>query len=175
MADPKSGVALTFYTQLVDRTTGQFKAAPTIAAGDWKISNDASPALANLASLPSVDPVGSTWVLISLSATENTGPNVRVQGIDAAGAEWNDVGFCVRPTVVTIDQSLPELAQALPSVTPTFAEAMMLLYMALRNKVDVDKVALTKEIHDDAGTVIAKKTLSDDGTTYSEAEMVSGP
>ncbi len=73
---------------------------------------------------------------------------------------------------LTVD-TIAELAQAIPPATPTLTQAVMLLYMALRNKVDV--TSTLKEIHNDAGTVIAKKTLSDDGTTYSEAEMVSGP
>jgi len=45
--------------------------------------------------------------------------------------------------------------------------------MESRNKLDID--ATNKEVHNDAGVVIAKKALSDDGTTYSEAEMVAGP
>ena len=69
--------------------------------------------------------------------------------------------------------ALDELAQAAPSATPTQSAALMLLYMALRNKVDV--TATFKEVHNDIGTVITKKALSDDGTTYSEAEMQAGP
>lgn len=69
--------------------------------------------------------------------------------------------------------TISELAQAAPPATPTFEEAVMLLYMALRNKVDI--TSSYKEIHNDAGTVVAKKALTDDGTTYSEAEMESGP
>lgn len=69
--------------------------------------------------------------------------------------------------------TISELSQAAPTATPTFETAMMLLYMALRNKVDVD--ASYKEIHNDSGTVICKKALSDNGTTYSEAEMETGP
>jgi len=66
-----------------------------------------------------------------------------------------------------------ELAQGIPPATPRPGEALMLLYMALRN---LDQVTATeKRITNDAGTVIAKKALSDDGTTYAEAEMVSGP
>ena len=68
---------------------------------------------------------------------------------------------------------IAELSQAAPTATPTFETALMLIYMVLRNKLDVD--ATNKKVHNDAGTVIAKKVLSDDGTTYSEAEMVSGP
>ena len=74
--------------------------------------------------------------------------------------------------VVNTD-TIAELSQAIPSATPTMRTAVMLLYMAMRNKLDV--TATLKEIHNDAGTVITKKTLSDDTTTYSEAEMVAGP
>ncbi len=66
-----------------------------------------------------------------------------------------------------------ELAQGQPSATPTSEAALMLMFMALRNKIDVTSTTL--ELHNDAGTVIAKKALTDDGATYSEAKMVSGP
>lgn len=69
--------------------------------------------------------------------------------------------------------ALAELSQAVPPATPRPDQALMLLYMALRNKLDV--TSSVKEVHNDAGTVIAKKALTDDGSTYSEAEMVSGP
>lgn len=74
--------------------------------------------------------------------------------------------------VVNVD-TIPELAQAIPPATPTMRQAVMLRYMESRNKLDID--ATNKEVHNDAGVVIAKKALSDDGTTYSEAEMVAGP
>ena len=74
--------------------------------------------------------------------------------------------------VVNVD-TIPELAQAIPPATPTMRQAVMLRYMESRNKLDID--AANKEVHNDAGVVIAKKALSDDGTTYSEAEMVAGP
>ena len=74
--------------------------------------------------------------------------------------------------VITVD-TISELSQAQPASTPTVATALMLLYMALRNKLDT--TSSTLEVHNDAGTVIAKKALSDDGTTYSEAKMASGP
>jgi len=49
----------------------------------------------------------------------------------------------------------------------------MALYMAIRNQVTVD--ATEKTFSNDAGTVIFKKTLSDNGTTYTEAEAGAGP
>lgn len=75
--------------------------------------------------------------------------------------------------VDAITGTFTELSQGVPTVTPTLDEAMMLIYMALRDKLDV--TSTTKEIHNDAGTVIAKKALTDSGGIYSEAKMESGP
>jgi hypothetical protein len=68
--------------------------------------------------------------------------------------------------------ALAELAQGVPPATPTMAEAMMLLYMAVRNQITV--TSTEKAFYNDAGTKVSKKVLSDDGTTYTEAEAVSG-
>lgn len=73
--------------------------------------------------------------------------------------------------VVTV--SLSELAQGQPSATPTLEDAIMLLYMAMRNAEEQD--ASEYRVKDDSGTVIAKASLSDDGTTVTKAKMVSGP
>ena len=67
---------------------------------------------------------------------------------------------------------ISELAQGIPAATPTIKTALMLLYMALRNQLTVTSSELG--IYDDAATKIAKKALSDDGTTYTEGEMASG-
>lgn len=63
---------------------------------------------------------------------------------------------------------LTELSST-PSATPALRDAIMLLYMALRNEVTVE--ADNKTFSNDAGTVITEKALSDDGTTYTEEEM----
>lgn len=73
--------------------------------------------------------------------------------------------------VLTVD-TLDELAQGLPPANPTFAQGLILLYMLLRNKATVTATELG--IHNDAGVKIAKKVLADDGTTYTESEMISG-
>jgi len=70
-------------------------------------------------------------------------------------------------------KAIAELAQAAPSATPSVLNALALLYMAARNQITV--TASTKSFTNDAGTVVFKKALSDDGTTYTEAEAVSGP
>lgn len=92
MADygiPKSGVAYIFYGCLVSQAdTKLFKSAPTLAAGDFKVSIDGG-AFANLATLPTNTP-GTFAVKFSLSSAEMTGDNILVVASDAAGAEWCD-------------------------------------------------------------------------------------
>lgn len=70
-------------------------------------------------------------------------------------------------------KAITELGQAKPSATPAVIDALAALYMVLRNQVTVTASEIT--FSNDAGTVIFKKALSDDGTTYTEAEAASGP
>ena len=79
--------------------------------------------------------------------------------------EW-DGSAVVRPFAG--GSSLSELA-SVPGTTPTPEQALMLLYMALRNKLTV--TATAKTVFNNAGTSIASKVLTDDGTTYTEAKM----
>jgi len=48
----------------------------------------------------------------------------------------------------------------------------MLLYMAFRNASKA--TATLRQILDDAGTVIAKATMSDDTTTFDQGKLISG-
>jgi hypothetical protein len=68
---------------------------------------------------------------------------------------------------------LPELAAAIPSATPRPDEALMLLYMAMRNASQ--STSTQRRILNDAGAVIAKATMSDDGTTFTQGELIAGP
>ncbi len=65
--------------------------------------------------------------------------------------------------------AMAELGVAAPSATPSPRNAMMLVYMTLRNKLTT--TATVKSIFNDAGTAITTKGLSDDGVTYTETEM----
>lgn len=103
MASPKRNVAYEFDIGLIDTAdTGAFKASPTIAAGDFKVSTD-NGALANLATLPVVSPAGSIILKINLSAAEMNGDKIMIQAIDAAGNEWDDVLIFIDATVVNVD------------------------------------------------------------------------
>lgn len=110
MSSPKTNVAYTFYIPLIDSATGGFKANPTIAAGDFKVSTDGG-AYANLATLPSVEPAGSINVKISLSAGEMNGTKVTIQCIDVAGGEWDDL-------FIFLDLDAVNVADIVRSTTP---------------------------------------------------------
>lgn len=68
-----------------------------------------------------------------------------------------------------LNTAMSELGVAAPSATPTLRTAVMLLYMALRNRTTTTASAQT--IQNDAGTTIATAALADDGTTFSKAEF----
>lgn len=71
-----------------------------------------------------------------------------------------------------LDTAIAELGVAQPSATPSLRNAVMLMYMALRNKLDVQTSGTDSlEIHNAAGTEITQKLITDDGSDYSEAQM----
>ena len=77
---------------------GEFKAAPTIAAGDFKVDKDGG-GLTNLATLPSVDPAGTRLVKITLSSDEMNADVVTVQCVDQTSPkEWADLIFSIPTT-----------------------------------------------------------------------------
>lgn len=100
---PKQGAGYVTYIGLVSQAdTKLLQVNPTIAAGDFKVSKDGG-ALANLGTLPAVDPAGSKLVKITLSATEMEAANVVVVASDQAGAEWCDQTFTLQPAVRQFD------------------------------------------------------------------------
>jgi hypothetical protein len=119
------------------------------------------------------DSVDAAKISGSTTAADNVEANIA--NLDAAVSSRStlsaaDVNTEVADVLRT--DAMAELAQGIPPATPTMEEAVMLLYMAVRNKLTV--TAIEKGIYNDAGTKITKKTLADDGTTYTESEAVSG-
>lgn len=74
--------------------------------------------------------------------------------------------------VLAVDTQTEE-AQGLPPLTPTLKQILMYLYMVLRN--DSASTATERRIKNDAGTVIAKGTMADDGTTFTQGKLATGP
>jgi hypothetical protein len=170
---PKRATEFIFYTGLVSQAdTKLFQSNPTLASGDAKVSIDEG-ALANLATLPDVDPNSSKLVKVTLATSEMTGDNIQVILSDAAGAEWCDQSINIQTTVQQIDNLLGDaisLAEptGAPAASATAASKLGRVYQALRNKLTVTSSA--KTFTDDAGAALWSKVLSDDGTTYEESE-----
>lgn len=110
MPDPKKNTAFTFSLSLVETTARpNFKANPTLAAGDFKVSIDGG-AFNNLATLPTVVPASGRNVEVALSSSEMNGDRIVVQAVDAAGAEWDEVMVAILTTVSTTDEIKTETA-----------------------------------------------------------------
>ncbi len=103
--------------------------------------------------------------------------------IGVAGAGLTDLGgmstgMKAEVNVEVLDvhntDTIAQLAQGLPPATPTEREVLMWLYQYFRNKRE--QTSTTVSLYDDAGTtVIAKATVSDDATTFTKEEFVTGP
>lgn len=96
---PVKGEDFIFAVGLEDANNlGSFKASPTLAAGDVKVSKDGG-AYANINTLPTVTPTGGTDVEVTLSATEMTADRVTVTFIDQSSPkEWADFKICILTT-----------------------------------------------------------------------------
>lgn len=105
---PKKNVAFDFDVSLVDSANRpQFRANPTLAAGDVKVSTN-NGAFANLATLPVVSPAAGRNVRVSLSASEMNGDRVCIQFVDAAGAEWDDLIVEINTSANTVEDVIAD-------------------------------------------------------------------
>lgn len=154
---------------IADHTTGTTfggknqKVVPSETINDYKATGFSTHSAADVAALVLATPAqkvvtdASGYVTANLNGdlTETMKTSVNGEVVDALGTD-----------------TLAELSQGAPPATPTIKQALMLLYMAFRNeRTSTDSLL---NIKNDAGTVICKATLSDDGTTFTKAEFISG-
>lgn len=95
-------------------------------------------------------------------------------GAGLTGIPWNAAWDAEVQSEVddALNTAISELGVAAPTATPTVRTALMLMYMALRNKLVVQTSGIDAiEIYNDAGTKICAKTITDDGADYTENEM----
>jgi hypothetical protein len=118
----------------------------------------------------------------NVSAVETDTQDLQTQigtaGAGLTGVPWNAAWDSEVESEVNdaLDTAIAELSQGKPTATPTLRTAVMLLYMALRNRTDVTTTGTDYlKVFNDSDVVIAKKQLTDDGTDFSEAEMETGP
>jgi len=77
---------------------GNFKANPTLASGDVKISKDGG-SFANLATLPTVEPASGVSVKLALSSTEMNADKVIITFVDQTSPkEWADFALSIPTT-----------------------------------------------------------------------------
>jgi len=98
--------AFTLYLPLVTTGSTAWKATPTIAAGDFKVSVDGGATFANPATLPSETAASSKVVKVPLTAAEMNAAAVIVKAIDAAGAEWQDTGEVIYTRQATFQKNV---------------------------------------------------------------------
>lgn len=104
-----------FYVALMDMAgSGLFKANPTLASGDVKISLDGG-AFANLTTLPAVTPASGKAVKVTLSQAETNADSLSIVFSDAAGAEWADLFVNIQTVVANFDTLSGRIPAALVS------------------------------------------------------------
>ena len=142
---------------------------PTVTDG---IQTDLDNATDGLGALKTLIDTADTAIDVAVADLAN--------GTDGLGAlktlidALNDISTANVLTQVNtaLDTAITELAVAIPSATPSLRTATMLMYMALRNKLKVQTSGVDAlEVHNDAGTLITKKLITDDGTDLTEAKM----
>ncbi len=119
---PRYGQSYKFNLGLTSQASGNiFQPNPTLAAGDVQLSKD-NGSLANLQTLPTVNPAGDRVLEVSLSGTEMEAANIFVQFHDVAGAEWADIGINIQPSRIgdsaaTIQRALVQSSGFTPQAT----------------------------------------------------------
>lgn len=124
-----------------------------VTAGSFgELATEIADILADTNELQTDDVPGLIAALNDLSAAE-----VNAEVLDVLGTDT---------------QSLP--AQGAPPATPTLIEVLMHFYEAYRNKLEQTATEF-RILADDETTVNRKTTVSDDGTTTTRGEIVTGP
>jgi hypothetical protein len=113
-----------------------------------------------------VGAVGSVTGAVG-SVTGNVGGNV----VGSVASVTADVGITQAAADKVFGASGAAMAEltGVPSATPSPRNALMLIFMTLRNKLTT--TATAKTVYNDADSAIGAKTLADNGTTYSETKM----
>lgn len=190
-ADAVANVTLVATTTTNTDMRGTDSASTHSAADVWAVATRVLTANTNLNDPSAATITGAVWSAdFSLSyAASDAAQYIKEIRTDAedlqtqigtAGAGLTVLGgmsTAMKAEILTevnaaIDTAISELGVAAPTATPTLRTGMMLMYMALRNKLVVQTSGTDAiEIYNDAGTKIAAKTITDDGSDYTESEM----
>ena len=121
---------------------------------------------------PTATEIVDEWETQSLA--DPTGFKVNVMELNGTAQTANDNGLDVNAILALLDDARTEPAQGAPPVNPDLATKIDWLYKFIRNKITTTATQIS--LYNDAGAVIdTKSTISDDGTTFSRSEFVTGP
>ena len=141
-------------------TVAEFEAR-TIVSADYVVVGD------TLARVTLTDTV-TTYT----GNTKQTGNNFTRLGAPAGASVSADIA-----AVPTVDEmwakAMTDLAQGAPSATASVFTAINYLYESWRNKTTTTATLITV-MKDDGSTGLVKSTISDDATTFTKSEMISG-
>lgn len=102
---PKRGAAFSFEISLAAQATRpQYKASPTLAAGDVLVNKDGG-AVANIGTLPTVIASNTLALVVALTGTEMTADRILLTFHDVAGAEWDDLSVLIFTSAQTFDDT----------------------------------------------------------------------
>lgn len=149
MGEPTYGVAYRFFTSLDSQGGLGVQIDPAIAAGDFQISIGGGD-FADLATLPVVEPPGSEFVQIDLSAAEMSANRIIVLGVDSAGAEWKDTFIFIDTHDTQANEVFDSLSDDSTAVTEPDGSRILTIFEA------------------DGTTVKARVQISADGATRTE-------
>jgi len=158
---PETGVAFGDVTCKYGYEAATSETTYTVTANEWKEQGD-----------------GNYW--LKIGASEFTSEGKYIVKVEAAVAA--DYNFVVEVRDKTIAELIDlfttdrfaEPGQGIPPASATWQERLGYLYKWKRNKCDDDNATI-QYYADDASTVDQKRSQSDDGTTYTQDEIVSGP
>ena len=121
--------------------------------------------------------IGIDWANVE-NATSTVGLTNTTVGTVTTNSDMRGTDSAATATALaTVDENVDTLITQLttdvsepgvPGATATVPEMLATLYGALRNRIDVTSSA--KTFYNDAGSAVWSKSLSDNGTTYTEAE-----
>ena len=93
--------------------------------------------------------------------------------IGTAGAGLTDITINAASVTAVWAKAMSDLAQGAPSATASVLTAVNYIYEFMRNKTTTTATLITV-MKDDGSTGLVKSTISDDGTTFTKGEFITG-
>ncbi len=93
--------------------------------------------------------------------------------IGTAGAGLTNITINAASVTAVWAKAMSDLAQGAPSATASVLVAINYIYEFLRNKTTTTATLITV-MKDDGSTGLVKSTISDDGTTFTKGEFITG-